>query len=586
VRSLFRENKKVIPRAEVMSAHTFTPENIPAEDYRKWQQHHWLSPERMAKSVLAVTCLSRTPTISIIVTMYNSSEIFLRKALNSVAEQTYTHWELILVDDGSFSPLPEKIAQEFAALYPHKVVFRRLPVRGGISTATNAGAALAKGEYLAFLDHDDLLELDALEKIASFIQNSPVPPDALYTDDDLIDEEDWRYAPAFKPDWSPELLLSFCYVGHWKIVRRTLFLEMQGYRSPFDGAQDYDFFLRLSEKTDRIAHVPKILYHWRNVPQSASKNPVSLERGRKAVDEALQRRSGCASAQYIEDAEDAGLGIYRVAFTPSTTTPVTIIIPTKGKGKLLQRCIQSIRQTTPSIPFTFLIVDNGISDTATLKFLQEESLNVINIDTPQFNFSRLINAAVNQAPTELLLFLNDDTEVITPTWLEEMTGVLRMDTRIGAVGAKLLYPDHSIQHGGVSLLETTAANTNKYLHGNAWGYRYSNRVLRNCAAVTAACMLTRKSCFQEVEGFDEQYFPVGYNDVDYCLKLREKGYRTVWTPHAVLLHHESATRPKYSPDDRSHLALQEKWPALLRNDPYMNPHFSRKTEQFVLMTHT
>ncbi len=582
LRSVFKKNKDSKPKKNIEQPQTFNPENISDEDYTKWQQMHWLSPQRVASSRRAANELSSTPTISIIVTLYNSDEIFLRKALNSVVEQTYLHWELILVDDGSSSPLPEKIAKEFAEVFPHKIRFKRLHIRGGISTATNVGASLATGEYVAFLDHDDVLELDALEKVASFLQNAVVPLDALYTDDDLMDENGWRYAPAFKPDWSPELLLSFCYVGHWKIIRRTLFQELDGYRTAFDGAQDYDFFLRLSEKTQRIAHIPEILYHWRNIPQSASKNPISLERGRLAVQEALIRRGAPASAEYAEGAEAGGLGIYRIAFTPPPETPVTIIIPTKGKGDLLQRCIQSIQKTTSAVPFTFLIVDNGISNLATMKFLHKQSLRVININTPEFNFSRLINAAAEKAPTELLLFLNDDTEIVTPTWLEEMVGVLLLDKHIGAVGVKLLYPDRTVQHGGVSLLGNTASHTNKHIPGNAWGYRYSNRVLRNCAAVTAACMLTRKTCFQEVGGLDEECFPVGYNDVDYCLKIREKGYRTAWTPHAVLYHYESATRPKYCPHDRSHLALLKKWPMLMQNDPYVNPHFSRKSERFVL----
>lgn len=532
--------------------------------------------------------------MSVVAPIYHPDPTFLREAIQSVIAQTYLHWELLLIFDGP-QPAPVELIARDAAALDARITLLRLPEHGGISAATNAGVRAARGAYIGFLDHDDLLEPDALGRVSVAIDNAEHFPDLLYTDHDKIDVNGRRYDPEFKPDWSPETLLSHCYIGHFKVIRRDVFLELGGLRKEYDGVQDYDFLLRLAEHTPTVLHLPHILYHWRSTPgsiaASADAKPETIERGRCAVQDALRRRSRRGAVTIPSFAHQRNIGIYSLAFDPHDfTEKITIIIPTRDRPDLLEPCIQSIRARTAYPHYEILVVNNGEANRHLTGFLEQEDVRRLDITTEEFNFSHLINRAVEHVQTPFVLLLNDDTEVLSGDWLLQMLGTITLDDHIGAVGAKLLFPDGHTQHSGVilGLHDLTAGHANRGLPHDNSGYRNSNRTLRNYAAVTAACMLTRTSLFRDVGGFDEKKFPVGYNDVDYCLKLLAKGLRIVQAPDALLRHHQSASRgTTFHPDTEynSRRELRRRWLPILRLDPYYNPNLSRHNEHFHIRSH-
>lgn len=534
-------------------------------------------------------------TIAIIVPIFQPDHRFLQEALHSVFHQTRPADELVLVLDGLQPANVRRVIEALPMPTATNVRVAQLEQHCGISKATNRGVQAAKSAYIGFLDHDDLLEPDALAHVLTAIDNAEYPPDLLYTDHDKIDVNGRRYEPEFKPDWSPETLLSHCYIGHFKVVRRDIFLELGGFRKEYDGAQDYDFLLRLADRTAAVLHIPHTLYHWRSTPgsiaASADTKPESIERGRCAAQDALRRRSRRGTVTVPPFAHQRNIGVYSLTFDPHDfTEKVTIVIPTKDRLDLLEPCIRSIRAHTTYPHYEILVVNNGEANRRLTGFLEQEGVRRLDITMEEFNFSHLINRAVEHVQTPFMLLLNDDTEILSGEWLLQMAGVLLLDERIGAVGAKLLFPDRHTQHSGVilGLHDLTAGHANRWLpHDNA-GYRNSNRALRNYAAVTAACMLTRTSLFRDVGGFDEENFPVGYNDVDYCLKLLAKGFRIVQTPDTLLRHHQSASRGKmFHPDAEygSRRELRCRWLPILRLDPYYNPNLSRHDEHFCVRTH-
>lgn len=513
----------------------------------------------------------------------------------SVATQTRLPHELIIVLDG---PQPPEIHEIVAEIEKNKAVNTRvipLDQNRGISEATNRGVQEASGAYVGLLDHDDLLEPETIERVTSELVGASYAPDLIYTDHDKIDVHDHRYDPEYKPDWSPETLLSHCFVGHFKIIHRDFFRMLGGFRKEYDGAQDYDFLLRAAEKTDHIIHIPSILYHWRSSPgstaSSASTKPESIEKGRRSVQDALVRRQKRGSVILPETSRQADIGVYAIQFdSVQFTEHVTIIIPTKDRPDLLEPCIQSIRKYTTYPHYEILVINNGETNRQILRFLEQEKVQCIDIQTNTFNFSYLNNQAVQRVKTPFILFLNNDTEILRDDWLIQMLGTLLLDEDIGAVGAKLLFPDQRTQHAGIilGLNDLTAGHANLGMPCEDAGYRSSNNALRNFSAVTAACLLTRTVLFHDVGGFDEVKFPVAYNDVDYCLKLLAQGYRIVHAPDALLLHHQAASRGHLFHSNaeypsRSH--LRHVWTPLLRRDPYYNEHFSRRDGSFRIRSH-
>ena len=543
--------------------------------YRLWAHRSEQVRYNRERAVLNIARFAYKPTISIILPVYDTREEFLRGCLDSVRNQYYADWELCVCDDASPAPHVRRILNEYSAGDERiKVVFSDR--NGGIAEASNAALKLASGEFIGLLDHDDLLTPDALYEIAATLQE--IDADLIYSDEDRLDANGGRADPAFKPAWSPDLLLSCMYLAHFCVYRKSIIDAVGGFRKGFDGSQDYDLALRFTEKTDRIAHIPKILYHWRKVPSSASAASGAqssvIDAGKRALTDALRRRAiegSAESARYF--------GFYRVRRKIDNAAKVSIIIPTRDGLKHLRRCINSIESKTDYENYEVIIADNGSRDAGTLDYLKRSPHRVFRYDEP-FNFSRLNNLCAREAGGELILFLNDDTEVISDDWLRALVEHAARP-EVGAVGAKLLYRDARIQHAGIILgVRGAAGHAHRYVDGfNGSGYLNYPNVIRNYSAVTAACLMTRRDLFVEAGGFDEDHLAVSYNDVDFCLRLRARGYLVVFTPYALLYHHESATRGlnRYP---EAEAALRARWRSDLASDYYYNPNLASDREDF------
>lgn len=520
----------------------------------------------------------KLPKISVIMPVYNTPPELLGRAIDSVVQQIYTRWELCIVDDASSLPevknFLEKCSTRDARI---KLLFSQK--NKGISKATNLAASLATGDVVAFLDHDDELTPDALAEIALYYAKQP-EADIVYSDDDKIDLEGNRFDPQFKPDWSPALLLSYAYTSHLLTVRRTLFETVGGFRTGFEGAQDYDFVLNASEQARHIGHIPKILYHWRVAPGSTAvagdAKKGSIEAGRLAVSEAFQRRGHKAEISQPEWAKNGKLGVFCPIF-PDNGPSVTIIIPTKNAIGLLQRCLASLEQTRYQ-NYNLLIVDNESDDPEAMRCFRQLKHQVAQIKNPngRFSFAHVMNQAALVADGEYLLFLNNDTEVVSPEWLSQMIGYAQMDG-VGTVGARLMFPNGKIQHAGVVHGYSHGLLGHAFKNNTVWsGYLSYLLVAREYSAITGACMLTPKRLFLEAGGFDEENFAVAYNDVDYCYRLVDRGYRCIYVP-VELLHHENASRGSVD-NPKEEAAVRYKYGG--RVDPWYNPNLSLADEGF------
>lgn len=519
------------------------------------------------------------PTISIIMPVRNTDLSYLRRSISSVYTQVYPYWELCIANDGSDKRDVGEILESFR-LEDKRIKVVNLPQHMGIVGATNTALSMATGEFIGFLDHDDELAPHALLQVVRWLNKHP-ELDVIYSDEDRI-IGDKRCEPFFKPDWSPDLLLSMNYIGHFLVIRRKLIEKLGGLRPEAEGSQDYDLVLRATEKTNRIAHIPEILYHWRITPGSVTNRPESkaraFEAAQKALASALERRG--IQGQVVQISE----GRYRIKYRVQGTPRISIIIPTKDKVHLLQRCVAIIHERSSYKNYELIIVDNHSKNPVTidyLTFVQQKGIcKVISFNEP-FNYAKMNNFAVQQAEGEYLLFLNNDTEVISPDWLEELLSYAQQK-HIGAVGAKLLFPNNTIQHAGVIIgLGGVAGHAFYSLPASEPGYMGLATVTRNCAAVTGACMMLRRTVFEEVGGFDEE-LDIAYNDVDLCLRIIQRGYYIVWTPHAVLYHHESASRGHYQPEHNIRYFC-EKWRDFLdRGDPFYNPNLALDRTDFMV----
>ena len=528
------------------------------------------------------------PKISIITPVWNTEERWLRKAIESIINQVYDNWEFCIANGGSTEPHVKKVLQKYAKK-DKRIRVKFLPKNEGIAGNSNAALTLATGEFVGFLDHDDELTPDALYEIVKLL-NVRHDADLIYSDHAKIDGSGKVYDYEFKPDWSPELLLSYCYIGHLKVIKKRILDEVGLLRSEYDGSQDYDLSLRIVEKANRIYHVPKILYLWRATHQSVAQNPFSkpysIERGRMAVAAALERRGIPGVVVVPEFALKNNLGIYKTNFEIKNKEKVTIIIPTKDNIKFLRRCINSIESKTTYDNYEILIIDNDSEQKETLQFFEKikSKHGIIRFNTDSFNFSKIVNFSVSQADSDVVVLLNDDTEIISPNWIEEMLGWLQSDEKIGAVGCKLIYKDGRIQHAGVVLgmCGLPADHAFKLRHYEDGGYLNYTNVVRNYSAVTAACLMTRKKIFKNIGGFNEENLPITYNDTDFCLRLSENGYRVVYTPYAILYHHEGGSRGKGPGMDNPGEInfFEDNWEALIFNDPYYNKNLSHLSHNF------
>ncbi len=522
----------------------------PLDAYEFWRRTNSLAPAARKDLERALDSRPDAPVISVVMPVHNTRPAHLDAAVGSVLNQIYPRWELCIADDGSTSAETLERLKRIEGSDP-RIRITRLETGGGISKATNAAAALATGEVLAFLDHDDVLTADCLAEFAIYYSDHP-DADLAYCDDDKIDDAGVHRDPRFKPGWSPVLLLSHMYMGHMLSVRRGLFLELGGFRSAFDGSQDHDFVLRASEAARRVGHIPRILYHWRatagSTAVSGAAKPGSIEAGRRAVADTLERRGVIARVDHPDWARAAHVGMFQLTF-PDEGPEVTIVIPTFNGGGQLDACVRSLGQTRYR-NFRVRIIDDGSDDPATLKALdalaREGLAEVVRKERgPGFNFAAMMNRAAAEVTTPLVLFLNDDTLVLEPDWLSRMAGFAGMNG-VGAVGARLLFADGKVQHAGV------VVGTEQGLCGHAFrgaaadapGYLGLIRSTREVSAVTAACLLTRTTVFCDLGGFDAEAFAVAYNDVDYGLRLGEAGYASIYCAEAKLVHLEGQTRVK------------------------------------------
>ena len=502
--------------------------------------------------------------------------------------QIYPNWEISIVDDASSNPAITTLLDQFTR-HGNNVRYSRLPVSRHIAGATNAAIAQARGDFLAFLDHDDELTPDALLEIATVLDRNP-GADAIYSDHDILGADGYLRAPSFKPDWCPELLLSYMYLGHLKVYRTSLVHELGGLRDGFPGAADYELALRLAERTQAIHHIPQILYHWRAAPgsiaSSSDEKPEGFESGRRAVEQAARRRGIGAGAEWPPFAQQAKIGVYRLAFRGTGEIPATIIIPTRDRLDLLRNCIDSIEDRTAHRAWRILIIDNDSRDAATLDYLARTPHRVVRFSNGGvFNFAAIVNRGVAETETEHFVLLNNDTRVINPEWLDQLIGYGVM-TGVGAVGAKLLYPDGHIQHAGVLLGTHGLAGHAFQARQDSVGpleYQAYAHVARNYLAVTAACMLSHKTAFNAVGGFNERDLKVAWNDVDYCLRLRESGYRVVFNPYALLYHFESQSRGD-SKDETEIRYMMRHWRHYIDDDPCYSPNLSCRDTVFRIKT--
>jgi len=592
VRKFFAYSRTIGPYATLLKTLNWFKRRLFRTNHRV--SFRTLSPQEAHE---IIKTLSYKPVISIIMPVYDPEPSHLMAALESVAHQYYENWELCIVDDCSKNPYIRKTIEEFAARFPDKVKPKFREVNGHIVKASNDALSMATGEFVAFLDHDDELAPEALLEVVRLLNEHP-DADMIYSDEDKIRPDGSYSDPFFKPDWSPELILGEMFTGHLGVYRRELVSKIGNLREGFEGAQDWDLVLRLAEITDKIFHIPKILYHWRMHSRSTAMDgrhkDYAAEAGKRAVEEALKRRGEEAEVDQI--APGRHLIRYRLKREPI----ISIIIPTKDLAYDLDKTITSIHHKSTYRFYEIVVVDNGSVEENTFKTFEKwrrilgSQFKVRECPEP-FNFSRLVNLGASMSEGEIVLLLNNDMELIGPqNWLQEMAAYAQKEP-IGCVGAVLIYPNDTIQHGGVILgispdpyCPGVAGHAFKHLPANHPGYFDRLRIVSNWSAVTGACMMVRRNVWNEVGGFDEA-LGVAFNDIDFCLKVLVRGYRHVVLPHVRFYHYESKSRgyedtvEKQIRFRREIDIMRERWASILDNDPYYNPQLPKNREDFGLM---
>ena len=545
-------------------------------EYQDWFEQHRATPEQLTVMRNETRKFAHQPLISVITPVFNTPVQWLEEAVQSVLGQAYEDWELILVDDNSSDEALREYLPVLASRDSRIKVFK-LEGSRGISAALNRGIEHAHGEWIGFLDHDDLLEPDALFQTAKLLQQIP-DADLIYSDEDKLTEAGFD-APLFKPDWSPDFFLSCNYLCHFITVRRELVLRVGGFRSEFDSAQDYDLLFRVIEQTDRIHHIPRVLYHWRRSGSSSAispwQKPGQLEAARRAIDEHLQRK-GIRGHVAIDWRTHA----YWVRRELTEAKKISIIIPAGDRIEMLSRCIESITTKTNYPNYELVVVGQDNQSEEARSYFNRSKHRLLHYDGP-FKNSAIKNFAVEQTKSPWLLFLDNDLKVIDGEWLSAMAEHIQRP-EVGAVGARLLWPNDTVQHAGIVLgVGGVVEHAFRGFPAEDPGVFKQLQVTRNYSCVTGACLLTRRDVFIEVGGFDEERLPMAFNDVDLCLKMRRAGYLIVYTPFAKLYRHESAGHPRLA-EPREAGFMRERWPELLQRDPYYNPNLSRERADFSL----
>jgi len=562
-------------------------------DYTAWiEQYDQLTDEDRGLFRLAAERFAFKPLISILLPVYNTQPEHLQRAIQSVTDQLYPHWELCISDDASTDPRL-RIILEGAARRDSRIKLAYRDRNGHIAANSNSALKLATGDYVGVLDHDDQLAEQALFWFADEIAKHPDSA-IIYCDEDKLDGEGRRADPLFKPDWNPALILSQNYVSHLTVYRRSLIERAGGFRLGFEGSQDHDLLLRCTEEleTSRIRHIPRVLYHWRSHAGSTASTsgleakPYAWEAGARAIQEHLDRRAVAAKVR-------PALGqFYQVDYVlPASAPKVAVVIPTALKLEFVERCIASVlRDTTyPNVEFIVTIDRSLVQSAARKAFVEgltrDSRVRVLLHDVRPFNYSRANNIAVRDSDAPIVCLLNDDVEVISRDWLDQLVARVLLQ-KVGAVGAMLYYPGDTIQHAGVILgMGGVAGHAFLNIPRGKQGYHGRAILEQDLSCVTAACMVMRREAFEDAGGFDED-LAIAFNDVDLCIRLRQKGWRIIWTPTVEMYHHESASVGQHSaPQRHAQFArevqlMRERWGEVLDADPFFNPNLSLASFQY------
>ena len=585
-------------RAPYADRFRLPPGGDPAHDYPAWvARYDSFSSEDRRRLRKKARALPSRPVISVVMPVYNTPRQWLVKAIDSIRRQFYPFWEFCIADDNSPAPHVKEILRRYEQIDSRiKVVYRTQ--NGHISEASNSALAIATGEFVVLLDHDDELAPHALYMIAERLNEQPALQ-MIYSDEDKIDPGGQRRDPYFKPDWNYDLFLGQNVFSHLGAYRRDLLTKIGGFQVGLEGSQDYDLALRCLEQVEpeEIGHIRHILYHWRMIPGSTSvggdEKPYAREAARRAIGQHLERLGQGATVEQNPWLAD----FHRVRRSLPTPPPeVAIIIPTRDGVDVLRVCVESILERTDYPSYRIVVVDNGSIQPATFDYFQECRERIHHrfevLDYPgEFNFSAINNFAVRATDAPLVCLLNNDIEVLDAGWLTELASqAMRPD--VGAAGARLVYPDGTLQHAGIIIglgADRTAGHAHHRLPGAAFGHFGRAKLIQQFSAVTAACMVLRRETFEEVGGFDEKDFPVGLNDVDLCLRLRERGYLIIWTPFAELRHHESYSRgipvegtPTAERARREVANFRQRHRHFVEHDPAYNPNLTLDHSDFSL----
>lgn len=555
----------------------------PEDIYQKWIAANEPTEEELEEQ--RKHKFSNQPKISIIIPMYNTPVKFFGELVDSLINQTYTNWELCLAD-GSNKENPE-----LKDIYSKdsRIKYKFIGENKGISGNTNEALALATGDFIGLLDHDDILPIFSLYEVVKCINEHP-EVEFIYTDEDKFEEVGGkRYDPYFKSDFGPDTLRANNYICHFSVFRKDLMEKLGGFRSEFDGAQDYDILLRMSEIAKHIYHIPKILYHWRVHELSTAKagahaKPYAYEAGKKAVQAHIDRLG-------LKGTVEAGntLGTYRVKYEVIGNPKVSIIIPNKDYASTLKVCLKSIIKLTTYKNYEIIVVENNSTEEETFEYYKKidgkDNIKVVYYPEKVFNYSAIINYGVRNCTGDYVIQLNNDTELLTPNWLQEMLGFAQRED-VGAVGVKMYYPDRTIQHAGIIVgIGGVAGHVFKNLPKTIHGYFSKDVMIQNLSAVTAACIMTPRKIYDDVGYMDEE-FKVAFNDVDFCLKIRETGKLIVYTPYVEFLHYESKSRGYEDTVEKQQRFKGEidrfysKWQGFLdKGDPYYNINLRLDNDQ-------
>lgn len=553
------------------------------DDYIEWFDKHKATEEQLDRQRKISKDFKYRPLISILLPTYNTNPTYLRSCIDSVLSQSYDNWELCISDDNSTSEQTKDVIKEYVEKYDNVIVtFRK--ENGHISKSSNTALSIAKGDYISLLDHDDILPPNALFEVVNAINKNP-EVDLIYTDEDKIDHEGNHIEPFFKPDWSPDFMNSCNMITHFATMKANIIRGVNGFTVGTHGAQDWDLFLKIAAKTNNIYHIPKILYHWRKSETSTAMNadskPYAYINQKNVLRSSVRQRKENA---YIDS--HVALGFWRKKYVIPTNPLVSIIIPTKNNFKYIKKCIESIIENTTYPYFEIIIVDTGSTDSQVNNFYgklinDNENIQIVKYKK-KFNFSDACNYGVDNSNGEYLLFLNNDTEVITHDWIQSLLEHAQRP-EVGMVGPKLIFEDKTIQHAGIVLSERDIAFHPFYGQDervDIFTYIYTANI-RNVSAVTAACSMVSRKKFDEAGGFDPK-LRVTYNDVDLNLKLRKKGYYNLYTPYAELFHYESKSVGRINTSERDSTELQEaqnemrkRWGNYLKRDPFYNDNFEQ-----------